>query len=131
MELEAYVTETLYHVLRGISKADQRLLSENLGRVWRDDFSTHSSSLISLRIAKGQTLVDGERRSQPVLIFDFDVNVSVEESHEVADSAEVSARAGFLKVVSMTGKVSGTSGAGSAEKSVQNIKFCVPVSLTI
>lgn len=128
MELKEYIAETLYSVMQGLEEADVKLKAGNLGKIWREDFNTVSTSLINVGIAKVAD-PSNEGASLPVLIFQFDTNVVVEDKKESSDSAEVGAEAKVLHIFSVTGKVNGGSGESLMEKSIQNLKFSVPVAM--
>lgn len=128
MDLGTYIAQTMYNVLKGIQDGDTRLEKESLGRVWRSDLNTHSQALINLRIAKGTNPKDPSK-SIPVLILDYDVNVTVEDASKSGDSAELGVKGNVLSIFSFKGDVKGESEKSLLEKSVQNLKFSVPVAM--
>ena len=129
MDLKTYISETMYSILKAIQDADNKLEKEGLGGVWRTDFITHSQALINVRIAKG---IDPSKpgKSQPVLILDYDVNITVEDTTKSGDSAEIGVKAKLLSIFSFQGKVEGQSEKSLLEKSIQNLKFSIPIAIT-
>ncbi|ENM8499185.1 hypothetical protein AB8289_004695, partial [Vibrio parahaemolyticus] len=126
MELSDYIEASIYSVLKGLHNADKRLQDEQIGHIWKGDFNTISTDLVGLKIAKGQK--EGEQGSTPVLVFDFDINVMVNDSSAESSSTDISASAKLLNVISFKGGVEAGSESSSSKMANQNLKFSVPVS---
>ena len=128
MELQEYITESLCSVMKGVEEADKKLREGELGKIWRGNFSTLGANLINVGIAKVED-PNNKGASLPVLVFQFDVNVIVEDKKKAGSSAEIGVGAKVLSIFSFTGKVKGESEKALLEKSAQNLKFSVPVAM--
>lgn len=129
MELQEYITETVVSVLKGISAADEKLKSQHLGEIWKHDFATLGSDLVGVRILKGKNPDDARLPSPPILVLDYDVNVIVEDRKKSGDSADLGVGGKVLSVFQFSGKVKGESEKELTERSIQKLKFSVPVVL--
>lgn len=129
MELSDYIETSIYSVLKGLRKVDERLMTEQgMGYIWKGDFETISTDLVGLKIAKGQGDVnDPSVPPVPILIFDFDVNVTVSDNQVKSSEAELSAGTKILNVISAQAKVNAGSNSSNNTLASQNLKFSVPV----
>jgi len=129
MELSDYIETSIYSVLKGLRKVDDRLMREKgMGHIWKGDFDTISTDLVGLKIAKGQGDVnDPSVPPVPVLVFDFDVNVTVSEDQAQTSAVGLSAGTKILNVISAKGKIDAGSNSSNSTLASQNLKFSVPV----
>jgi hypothetical protein len=131
MQLDTYIKQTVFSVLSGLKAADEILESRNLGSIWKGDFTTLAKDLVSVRLVKANDpkAQPGEKKSIPIMLFDYEIAVEVEDEKGEADKAEVGVAAKFLKVFSMSGKVEGSSEKKHGEKQGHTLRFTVPVSM--
>ena len=131
MDLSKFVSSSIVSIVQAISDADKTLQEQQLGKIWKEDLQTHAKELVNVRIVKGKTSVDGV--SIPVMLVDFDVNVTVGYSGETMAKAAVEGNIGaassLLQIVGVSGgaKGSGEATLSGSRSDVQNLKFTVPV----
>ena len=130
MQLDKYISQTIYSVMKALKDVDTRLQRDALGCVWTADFKTLAHDLVAVRLAKGEDPANPSK-SVPVVLFDYDVNLAVDDEKGAADQAELGVGGMFLQVINFSGKVGGSSSKKHSEKEVQNLKFTVPVSMIV
>ena len=128
MKLNEFVTETIYQIMKGASDADDRLKSDKLGKVWKQDFDTLGQHLVSHGIAKGKK-ENKDADAPPVMLVDFDVNLEVQEKRGEGSKAEVGGGVTVVSILKVKGGVEGHSEKIESEKSVHNVRFTIPISI--
>ena len=126
MDLQHYISTTIYSVAKALQDADKALRKEGLGAVWTRDLNTTAQYLVNVHLVKGQT--DEKGVSRPVLLLDYDVSVAVDSKKSSGDSADVGTGGALLQVVGITSKVEGHSAKAISDAQVQRLKFTVPVA---
>lgn len=129
MKLDKYISETVYSISKAISDADKKLREEKIGRIC-EAFNTHSKDLISAHLVKGKD-PENDKKSIPVLLLEFDVNIAVIDEKGEADEEKIGVGAKFLQVFNFGGEVKGKSSKTHSEKEIQNLKFTIPVSINM
>lgn len=126
MDLSEFIEASIFSVIKGVKSADETLQKNEVGEIWKEDFNTISSDLVNLRMAKGQKN-NNPKESLPVLIFEYDVNIAVNNIEKSNSSSEISAKAKFLEVVGFSGATKGGSESEEHNGTIQNLKFSIPV----
>jgi len=128
MQLDTYIKQTIFSVLSGLKGADDIITNKGLGSVWAGDFTTLAKDLVNVRLVKAKNPKD-PKKSIPVMLFDYEIALEVEDKAGSSDSADIGISAKFLKVFSMSGKVTGESNQQNTNKQGHTLKFTVPVSM--
>jgi len=130
MQLDTFIKQSIYSVMSGLQQVDGIMQSKGIGCVWTADLNTAAKDLVNVRLVKAPD-PENEKKSRPVILFDFDVNVAVEDEKGESDKAEISVGGKFLKVFNISGAIGGASNKKHGEKTVHNLKFTVPVCMKL
>lgn len=128
MQLDEFVASTIYSVMKALKEVDDTLQNEKLGSVWTGDIKTHGGDLVHVRLVKAED-PNHTGKSIPTILFDYEVNVIVDETKRTNTSREISAKAKLLQVFSFTAEATGETGNEQRAGSVHKLSFTVPVAL--
>lgn len=128
MKLNEFITEQIYEIMKGIGNADEKLKSDEIGKIWKEDFDTLGQHLVSRGIVKGKKK-NKDADAPPIMLVDFDVNLAIEEERGKGGKAAVSVGATVVSIFKAKGEVEGHSQKTTSEKSVHNVKFTIPISI--
>jgi len=128
MELKDYIAEAAYSVLAGINQVDEKLKKEKLGRVCKGNIITMGSDLVSLGLLKRDDPND-KSKSKPVIVLQYDVNFTVEEVTSNSHEKDGEAGVRFLQIFNVNAQVKKGDKASLVKRSIQNLKFSIPIDL--
>jgi len=114
--------------MKALKATDTRLRNEGLGEVWKADLTTHAKDLVAVRLVKARD-PGNAGGSIPVVLFDYDVNVTVHDERVDSKVGEISAGAKLIEIFNFGAKAEGESKSQHSEREIQNLKFTVPVAM--
>lgn len=126
MQLDEFVASTIYSVMKALKETDASLQKDGLGSICSGNIITLGEDLVNVRLIKIND-PDNDKKSIPAILFDYEVNILVDETKRKKASGELSASAKFLRVFSATAKTAGETEKECEKAEVQKLRFTVPV----
>ena len=90
MQLDEFVASTIYSVMKALKESDDSLKKDGLGSICSGNITTLGKDLVNVRLIK---IDDPEEpnKSVPAILFDYEVNILVDEREGKKASGELSA----------------------------------------
>ena len=125
MQLDEFVASTIYSVMKALKETDVNLIKDELGSICSGNITTLGKDLVNVRLIK----VDDptSTKSVPAILFDYEVNIIVDETKRKKVSGEISASAKLLHVFSATATMTEDNRKEYEKAEVQKLRFTVPV----